>query len=60
MMLATRTRRRRAAIVKGATLATLAVLLFTPRMEIAGIEALTGPLPSAVAAPPSDLLAALR
>lgn len=53
MMLATRARRRRAALAKAATFVTLAVLLFTPRMEdIGAIQTLAELLPSVVSMQP--------
>lgn len=60
MLVTTRTRRKRAAIAKAAMLATLAVLLFTPRMEVADLGPVAGWLPSAATAPTDDLLVALR
>ena len=61
MLVTTRTRRKRAAIAKAAMLATLAVLLFTPRMEVADLGPVAGWLPSAATNAPTDnLLVALR
>ncbi|MHA6732139.1 hypothetical protein [Devosia sp. A369] len=51
MMLATRSRRKRAAFARIAVLVTLAVLLFTPQMDIGGIQTLTDFLPPGAAAP---------
>ena len=44
-MLAPRYRRRRAAYAKVATLVTLFILLFTPRMDLSG-QALSSPSPA--------------
>ena len=60
MLLTTRTRRRRAAIAKAAMLATLAVLLLTPRMDVADLGPVAGWLPSEGTAPTENLLVALR
>jgi len=45
-MLAPRYRRRRAAYAKLATLVTLAILLFTPRMDFSGQTLASSPSPA--------------